>query len=78
MTLMTNDLNDQPSFYLSPQPSLHLSFLTPLAVVSFLCPDEKIFYHDEIITGARGRGYGDTAEAPSSRLVPTTGRPLVL
>ena len=72
MTLMTT------LFSLSPQPSLHHSFYTPLAVVHFYVTMKKIFYHDKIITGTRGRGYGDTAEAPSSRLVQTTGRPLVL
>ena len=72
MTLMTT------LFSLSPQPSLHPSIFTPLAVVSFYVTMKKIFYHDKIITGTRERGYGDTAEAPSSRLVPTTGKPLVL
>ena len=72
MTLMTT------LFSLSPQPSLHPSIFTPPAVVHFYVTKKKIFYHDKIITGARGRGYGDTAEAPSSRLVPTTGKPLVL
>lgn len=65
-------------FSLSPQPSLHPSIFTPLAVVHFYVTKKKIFYHDIIITGTRGRVYGDTAEAPSSRLVPTTGKPLVL
>ena len=78
MTLMTNDLNDHPLF-LSP---LNLLFITPSSPLQpyfhFYVTMKKIFYHDKIITGTRGRGYGDTAEAPSNRLVPTTGRPLVL